>query len=212
MSGKKEIILKNSLRLFSEMPYNRVSIRLIAQTCEVSHSLVHRHWECKKSLFKEAFRLSADDLMDSMFPVSADVLQLSASLIVSKLIQHRTHGFFTLLQQVTSTPELDMALGEWGSGGLLQEIFMSRFEGLSSSNSDMDGDAMVLLLLCTQYMARVKQTCRSLGWGEKRIDRADFKLEACLMRIAWSFDMENPWVPETTTEEQESFLTIAPKH
>lgn len=208
MSGTKKTILLSALRLFSDLPYTRVSIRLIAHSCGVSHSLVHRYWVSKESLFQEVALHSAENLLDTLFPTNAEIQKFSASSIVSKLIQHRDHGFWILLQQISSTPELNDVLANWCKGERLLELVKGKFGSLASSfNLEMNGDSMMLLLLCTQYIGRAKQTCKLLGWDEQRIDQADYKLEACMMRMAWSFDLETPWTeqkaltkPSSTTE------------
>lgn len=60
--SRKEIILEKAIQLFKKQGKDQTSIRQIANEAGVSHSLLHKHWDSKDSLFLDSIEVEVSRL------------------------------------------------------------------------------------------------------------------------------------------------------
>ena len=95
--SRKGIILEKAIQLFKEQGKDQTSIRQIASEAGVSHSLLHKHWDSKDSLFLDSVSVEVDRLRSL---ISTDCSRVENTLYF--LLKHPQQ--WTLIARCLSFP------------------------------------------------------------------------------------------------------------
>ena len=110
--ARREIIIAAAERVFSEKPFNRVSIRDIAREAGISHPLIYRYFPDQRSLFVEAFLRGAGRLLDMIDAAGKKGIESIAETYLAFLIDN--DRYFRMMTHFM----LDGSLGEEQIGRL----------------------------------------------------------------------------------------------
>ena len=61
---RRDKIIEAAERVFSDKPFDQVSIRDVAREAGISHALIYRYFPDRQALFVEAFLLGAENIVD----------------------------------------------------------------------------------------------------------------------------------------------------
>ena len=179
MTGQKLVIIESALKLFTKGTYESVSIRKIANEAEISHSLIHRHWDSKKDLFQDVVTAAFSDISDRLFEAAVPneaIEVMSPETVFRKLISLRDHNFFKLLEFAVHSEE---ALDAFRSGhpresADLFAVFGKNLEGLISRQKErgkdlpFTADSMMFTLLLIIHSPVARNAAYILNWSEQR--------------------------------------------
>ncbi len=129
--AKKKIIARAALRVFSEKPLQKSSLREIAEKAGISHASIYRYFQDKQALFVEAFLLGAEELirkMDALIenPPESDLLQEAAGILMNYLTENE--HYFMMMSQFMLDGELSPKSLE--NLNLAMKSFLDRIEAV----------------------------------------------------------------------------------
>jgi len=88
--ARRKLIIDAAERVFSEKPFNEVSIRDIAREAGISHALIYHYFADQQDLFVEAFMKGAQEIIDLArreLDTGAGIEKLTGTFIVY-LVEH----------------------------------------------------------------------------------------------------------------------------
>lgn len=142
-------ILAAALTLFSEVGYEKVSLRAVARSAEVDPALVHHYFASKSELFTEAvLALPIADAPQTVAaildgPVSG-VGERAAGLMLAALsVPQAKEKFSAMLRAAVSGPGTHRPLSEF----LAKEIYSKVAESLGHSDAKQRGELAVSAIL-----------------------------------------------------------------
>ncbi len=112
--NNKDIIFREAARLFSEMGYERTSMRAIAEAAGVTKPAIYYYFSNKDSLFEQLLDTAMSHIQDTADTIGAS--NLSAIEKLEKLAVHR----FELLKY---HPEISKFMFTLGTGNIRTKFF-----------------------------------------------------------------------------------------
>ncbi|MDY6820014.1 MAG: TetR/AcrR family transcriptional regulator [Deferribacterota bacterium] len=99
---KRSIIIRAALKVFSEKPVQKVSMREIAINAGISHASIYRYFHDKDELFLEVFLMGLEELknrLDNLIdkPVDKNMLNETANILIDYLSEN-DHYFMMMSQ------------------------------------------------------------------------------------------------------------------
>jgi AcrR family transcriptional regulator len=142
-------ILSAALRLFSEVGYEKVSLRAIARAADVDPALIHHYFDSKPELFAEAvLALPVGDpsevveqILDG--PVEGVGERAVAIMLAAWELPNARERFTAMLRAAVSDPGAQRPLSEY----LAKEIYTKVAESLGHANAKQRGQLAVTLFL-----------------------------------------------------------------
>lgn len=186
MQEPQNAILNSAIKLFSALPYDRVSIRLIAKDSCITHSLIHRHWGSKGHLFADAVDQAARRLTNDMFPYGTDVDTIDLAVLIGKVLQHKDAAFFRILYQVNNSPDALAVFEKWKLGLGIIRIFEERLKEYNSDIPEFSSDTFFLGLLMVLHLEQSSAVCAIMGWDKQRIRAAQDQVSSAFLRATYN--------------------------
>jgi AcrR family transcriptional regulator len=145
----RSVILAAALQLFSEIGYEKVSLRAIARAAGVDPALIHHYFESKPELFAEAvLALPVGDptevvaqILDG--PRSEVGERAVIALVGAWELPGARERFTAMLRAAVSEPGAQRPLSEY----LAKEIYTKVAESLGHANAKQRGQLAVSLIL-----------------------------------------------------------------
>ncbi len=142
-------ILTAALALFSEVGYEKVSLRAIARAADVDPALIHHYFDSKPELFAEAvLALPVGDPADVVAqildgPVSGVGVRAVEMLLATWELPTARERFTAMLRAAVGEPGAQRPLSEF----LANEIYTKVAESLGHANAKQRGQLAVTLIL-----------------------------------------------------------------
>lgn len=142
-------ILASALTMFSEVGYEKVSLRAIARGADVDPALIHHYFESKAELFAEAvINLPVADpsalvarILDG--PTAQIGERAVATVLDAWEIPNARERFIAMMRAAVSEPGAQRPLSEY----LAKEVFTKVAEGLGHSDAKQRGQLAVTVVL-----------------------------------------------------------------
>lgn len=185
MTSTSEAILQSAVKLFAALSYEKVSIRMIANDCDVTHSLVHRHWESKEALFRDAIAVSFRDLKKDIFPYGMGN-ELDLPILVAKILQRRDAEFFRIMYTVGYSPEATSVCMGMGVGEKFRTELEEVLNRLEYPIPELNPDTFIMGLILVLQVDRLSCLCEALGWDSRRRFSAIDKITSSFLRLTYT--------------------------